>query len=489
MKRLSLVLTIFIVVALVSPWRGLASPKNLSYKLDGITVEGLGDSLLVSVSWTFLDWGVEDTKAVVFDMSVKHGDNERQLRPVTVYGRRIARSASVYRASGRNDEIQVVDLSRRLSLTCESVLPYEPWMDTVKILLAVKEWDGRRSLTIRSSGQKGCFAKPACPSLAELEWNVVEPGKDARDYRLISFSEPVSFEEGSQKFDVGFGGNRESMTRLVAKLRTVTSTNRYLLRNAKLELFSSPSSASSENRRFSSSRLQSLYSYLQKSGAFLTSQPKREYGGEDWDGVAGWISESHYGDDARLMEIVCSEASTEERVRLISGEKPAAWDDLVADCFPSLGRVSFTAEFKPQSFQAPRYARNMYDEIPELLTPHDFWYVSTMYSKGSEEWMEVMLTGADLNPGSEALSCNAVFGLVAAGAPRQASAYLRNVGDSPDGRYARALWLYAMGRYAECADILDSLENTSMFFRSVYENVVPFIDWTLNYLRWEKVDL
>ena len=443
-------------MAVLSPWCGFASPRNLSYRIDGISVEGLGDSLLVSVRWIFLDWEVEETKAVVFDMSVKHGENERQLRPVSVYGRRIARSASVYRASGRNDELQVVDLSRRLSLTCETVLPYESWMDTVKVLLAVKEWDGRRSLTIRSTGQKGCFAKPPCPSLAELEWNIVEPVKETMDYRHISFSVPVSFEEGSQKFDIGFGGNRESMSRMVPKLRTVTSTNRYHLKNARLELFSSPSSSSSENRRLSSSRLQSMYSYFQKAGAFLTCQPKSGYA---------------------------------ERVRLISGEKPAAWDDLVADCFSSLGRVSFTAEFKPQSFQAPRYARNMYDDTPELLTPYDFWYVSTMYSKGSEEWMEVMLTGADLNPGSEALSCNAVFGLVSAGAPRQASAYLRNVGDSPDGRYARALWLYAMGRYAECADILDSLENTSMFFRSVHENVVPFIDWTLNYVRWEKVDL
>lgn len=467
----------------------LASPGNVSYSLDRITVEGIGDSLLVSVRWTFRDWGVDDAKALVFDMSLKNREREAQLRPVTVYGRKAARRAGSVVASGRADELAVTDLSERRTFVCESVLPYETWMDTVKVLLAVREWNGKGSLVLRSSGQKGCYAKPRKPSLDAFEWNVVEPPAEGGDYRRFEFSVPVAFEDGVPRFDPDYGSNRSAAAKLLPKLRSVTSSKRYLVRDAVLSLHSAPSDNPAELKRLSGARLQSLYAYFQRGGAFATYQARREWAGEDWEGVREWVAGSRHAGDARLVEIVSEGLPPGERLSRLRAEKPAAWDEIRESCLPSLGRVTFSASYRPVAFQAPRYARNVYDEIPELLTPRDFWYISTMYPRGSDEWLDVILTGAALNPGSEELNCDAVFALVEAGAARQASSFLRNVGESPQGRYARALWLYAMGRYAECADVLDTLADVDMFFQAVHENAVPFIDWTLNYVRWEKVDL
>lgn len=479
-----------LIVGVFSSVLCLAGPKNLSFSVDDIGVEGIGDSLLVSVRWTFSDEGVDDSKALVLGMSLKHGANESALRPVAVYGRKLWKDAPTLCVSGSSDELPVSVVQRRTSVVCESVLPYEAWMDTVKVLLSVSEWSRKGGLVLRSTGQKGCYAKPGKPAFVPFEWNVLEPSQDHAEYIPIEFSVPVSFDGNSQKFDPAFGDNRSVISYLVPKLRSITSTRRFALKQARLLLLDPPGPSSKESERLARARVQSVYSQLQRNGAFISYPAERVVGGIDWDGVLEWVSNSRYSSDERLREIILDEGiDSDTRVARLKGEKPAAWEDMERDCFPALGRITFSAVYKPMVFDSPKAASAVLDEIPQMLRARDFWYISSLYPKGSLQWLEVIVQGASLHPDCAALCCDAVYGLATGGAPIQASEYLRGVGSSPEGQYAYALWYYAMGRYEECVDLLYELSDESDFYRSVFEKSAPFIDWSLNYVKWLKVNL
>lgn len=489
MRRL--LLTVIAVCLLSLGWSAFAVPaRSVRYSIDGIRIAGEGDVLSVSVTWSFEGWNVADGKAIVYSLSLKHGDYSCGLRPVVVYGRKAARQASELVASGRSDELAVVDLSSKQTFTVTEEIAYREWMDTVKVLLSVSEWSKGPGLVLRSSAQKGCYAKPAMPPAFDFEPAYLEPERFIGTYRKADISVPVLFDGDSQVFDLAYSENSSSMARLVPFLRSVTSSGRFSLSGSELSLTIAPGGSGKTLQKRSKARLQSLYQFLQKKGAFLSSsKPSLVSGDEDWDGVRAWVERSRYGSDARLMEILSMDPESADIGSLVSREKPAVWDVLVKDCFPYRGSVRFSFSYKPLAFSSPSAVAPVFNEIPEVLSPWDFWYLSTLFSEGSPEWLEVIVKGAELNSDSVELNYDAGMGLCLSGAPMRATEFLRHCGDDIKYKYLYVVWLYKLRRFDECAELLDYLAEHGSFYESVYENAIPFIDWVTNYVDWQEVHI
>ena len=72
---------------------------------------------------------------------------------------------------------------------------------------------------------------------------------------------------------------------------------------------------------------------------------------------------------------------------------------------------------------------------------------------------------------------------------------LRNLGSpesgglSAEGEYAYAVWLFRSGRLAEALERLGHLKDKSVFYRSVWEQAAPFIDWYTDRVDWVRVYL
>ena len=465
-----------------------APPKTLGWSLDAVEVTGRGDSLAVALTWTFSDWNVAPTKAMVFSPSIRKGNSFASLTPVSVYGRKTAQPLR-QKASGNNGEMSVLDVSRPVRVRTLDVIPLQDWMDTVKVTLAVSEWSKRDGLVLRSTSQRGVFLKPEKPADFVFPWDDREPRRDSQPFGELSFSVPVRFAgAASTKFDPSEGTDAYLLEEFLRKVKVFTSDGLLKLRSSALVVTVPPEGVARESVKISRGRAASLYSYLAKKGAFRIRSvtTSRVGGGEDWEGVREWVSATRYGGDQRLMEILSWDGKSDAKAGAIRSEKPVVWDILTRECFPSLGKATYEVSFVRPGFDNPARCREMYDRMPEVLTAHDFWYLAESYGLGTDQWLEVVCAGADLHPEDPALNLDAAFGLMEAGRGAAAAPYLRNADGDPGFTYAFAVWLFRMERYEECIALLQDLGARSTAFDAVLGSAVPFIRWKMNRVPWAR---
>lgn len=474
-------------VLLLSPLGAAGAPqKSLSWSLDGIEVEGRGDSLAVALTWTFRDWNVPATKAMVFSPAIRKGNNFASLTPVSVYGRKAAQQADRLLASGHKGEQPVVDLSRPVTIRVEDVVPLRDWMDTLRITLSVSDWSKREGLVLRSTSQRGMFLRPEKPADFVFPWPDREPVKESQPYGEVSFWIPVRFASGSSKFDPGAGTDPADLDEFVRRVKLLTSERRLALRSSSLIVTVPPMGVSKETVKLSRNRVTSLYSWMQRHGAFRSVAASRVGGGEDWDGVRAWVEATRYGGDERLMEILSWEGKSDSKAGAIRSEKPVMWDILMKECFPSLGRATYECSYLRPRFEDAEKIRFFYDAMPELLSAHDFWFLAESYGLGTPEWLEIVVAGAALHPNDSALNLDAAFGLMEAGQPDAAAPFLRNAEGDSVTQYAYAMWLFKMGRYDECILRLKDLGSRSNAYDAIIESAVPFIRWQTNHVPWKR---
>lgn len=482
-RLLSVVLSFVAAVSLLD-----AAPvvKTLGWSLDNIEVEGRGDSLAVAFTWTVKDWNVPVSKAMVFCPSLRKGDRFVSLTPLSVYGRKVAQQADRYVASGDPMEVPVVSVPHPITLRVEDVVPLVDWMDTVKVVLTVNEWAPREGLHVRSTSQRGVYVRPAKPEDFEFTWSLLEPRESNDAFFTVSFSCPVSFEDGSAKFDIYHGDNMKHMDEFVDLVKAVSSSRQFVVRESSLVLTVPPTGFLKESVKLSRSRVMSVYSYMQKEGAFRQSVPARIGGGEDWQGVSEWVSNSRYRGDTRLVDVLSWEGRDDAKAGVIRDEKPVVWNILKEECFPFTGRVTYNVTYRPLKFSRPQMVEPVYEDVPQALSPHDFWFLAKVYPKGSGEWIEIIRRGADLFPSDVELNLDAAFALMDIDRLDEAAPYLRNADLYGPGRadYALAAWLYKSGRYAECIGYLESVEGSSPEVDAVCRKAVPFIRWQTNHVPW-----
>lgn len=477
-----------LLAALALPWAAVAfaaAPKQFSWSLDSMDVEGRGDSLAVTLVWSFHNWEIAPQKAVVLSPSLRNGERFASLTPVSVYGRRAALQPGLPPASGVAAERSVTDLTEPVTLRVEDVIPYSEWMDTVRVSLSVSEWSRRDGLVLRSNSQRGVFVRPARPADPEFPWAPFEPAPEPDGFIDLSYSVPVSFPEGSSKFEISLQ-DTDLWEGFVSKVKAFSSSGDFAVRSSSLELTVPPTGISKESVKLSVSRVKSVYSFLAGSGCFRYEKADRVGGGDDWDGVREWVSRSRFVGDERLMEILSWEGKNDAKAGALRDEKPVIWEMLSESCFPSLGRVEYIVYIRRPQFADPGFVEPFYESVPETLSAHDFWYLSTLYEVGSPQWRDIVCTGAGFHPEDRELNLDAAFALMDAGRLNAASEYLRNAGMDDRARYAYAVWLYRMDRYDESIRIMEQLRRRSVVYGPVMDAAVPFIRWQKNLVKWER---
>ena len=477
------------------PGRLAGASAPFVWSLDAIAVRGRGDSLSVSLTWTFRNWNVEPSKAVVFAPSVRSGERSVPLRPVSVYGRKAAQLSSRPFASGNARECSVLEIVPDESFTTVDVFPKQDWMDTLKVCLSVYDWSRRGGLVLKSTSQRAAFCKPPRPDDPSFPWSLLVPFDDPSETRELVFSAPVSFEGNRMDISNMKMDRVDEYLLFQEKVKEVSSTRRFTVRQSELTLTAAPCGDAKAATKQTRTRVNAVYSYLQKTGLFRVHVPRCTGGGEDWKGVADWVGTSRFRDDERLREILSLNLGPEYAFEALGREKPAAMEALGKDCFPYLDRITYRAVIRPAKFREPKFIQPVYDKVPEALSAKDFWTLSSDYRKGSDQWTDILLTGALLHPEDGRLNYDAAMALLDSGTTAGVVPLLRNLGSpesgglSAEGEYAYAVWLFRSGRLAEALERLGRLKDKSVFYRSVWEQAAPFIDWYTDRVDWVRVYL
>lgn len=454
------------------------------WKVEGIGIKGRGDSLVVSVNWRFVGDELEPKAAIVARLSLRNTLGEILMRPVVVYGEKAFYGNDL--ASGDTRERGYLFEGTVGAVSSEESFLYESWMDTLRVSLAVYEWTPRTGQFLISAANKWTFTKPKMPEEPIFPWKMKVPVRNNGERRELSFSAPVAFSDYSTKFSIEEGNNVEDIGDFLDKLKVLTSSGSFDIKSSSLSLSLPPEGNSSDVLRRSRSCAQSLFSYLQRAGAFKDSAPERVGKGEDWDGVREWISRSQFQDDERVAEILSWKGRDDEMAWALAREKPIVWENLVGRCFPTLGRVTYKASYVPKVFYRANFIMPVFEEVPEALTPFDFYQLSQLFDEHSDRRLEVLSVGAELNTDSRELNMDAAMGYILSGNARAAGPFLRYIGESDDAKYVYACWLFYSKRYDEALGILDYLRERNPDYGSVWVYVEPFVKWASNQVEWDK---
>ncbi len=475
------------VFALLSLVAFSAAPRSLGWSVEGVRIIGGGDSLRVRVLWAFNDWEMDGNKAMVFAPSIVNGEHRATLRPVTVYGKRLVGDAYRVVASGNIAELAVVDLSKPVMVLTEDVLPRREWMDTVRVVLSVSEWARRSGLVLRSTSQRGVFTRPAEPARPVFPWTPLVPEEDRSERREQEFEAPVAFDPESSKYDAYLGDNGYALDGFYDRLQFLTSGKEISVLSSELAVTVPPMGDENAELKLSGARVQSLYSYFRKRGAFRVRVPVRKAGGADWEGVSDWVSNSRFSGDQRLREILSLDLGSGYIWEALSREKPAAMEEMGRDCFPGLSRVYYRFTYKVPRFEGPAAIEKVASVVPEILSARDFWRLVSLEESGSDAWLDALVASSKYHPEDRAFNYDIAMALMDRGAFNRAVPFVRGVGTlSDEGLYAFGVWLFGMGRYDEALSVFESLKGRSSAYVTLFDAVKLYADWKLSRVEWER---
>ena len=464
-----------------------AAPSRVDWKLSDVQLRGAKDSVFISGTWSFSNFQLKDNGAMVFSLFLRGSGAKVYMRPVVIFGRKLAYTKLKESVSGDDDEIGVRDLSRPLRLEFEEGFPLADGMDTLSLFITISDWTKLGGRSVRSTALKNVYFRPDGPEDFSFSWHDLVPDPYEGEYRELEYSFPIVFNGTGTKFDRMYESNATYYPKLLFATKSFTCHTRFKVRSSSLSLYVPPEGKSKESVKLSRQRVQSLYEALRKDGAFTRITSERVGAGEDWEGVRQWVSRSRVAGDIRLREILSWTGKDDAKAGAIRTENPAVWDILREECFPGLGRVVLSVSFRPLVFQSGNFILPVYDDFPEALCPRDFYRLAGIYEHGNPDWLQVVTTGSDLNPDCPELAFDAAMALLDAGMVNRAAVYLRRCGRGADADYAKAYWLYKSGRYSESLEILDVLSSSSSLYKGVYEAAQPLIEWEANGTAWRAV--
>lgn len=455
--------------------------SDVNWSIDRMSVKGQGDSLKVRIDWSFAG-RLDDGAAFVVKAALKGAFGELLLPPVSVYGRKAFYGKDV--ASGEKNEDHVLFQGGRVTLSTEKSYFYESWMDTLRLSVAAYDWTKKRGLFTRSISQKGVYMRPPAPEKPEYAFELRRPARSRESARSVRLESLVEFEAGSTKFDIDYGDNEENIRDLIYRVSGIASLKSYAIRSSQLTVYLPPESSGAGAQKRSLSCCQSLFTFMQRAGAFKVTSPRRVGGGANWDGLREWTAGTGFVSDPRIMEVLSWEDRPDEKWDILSREKPLYWDTVTERAFPELGKVVYEATFTPPDYLSGVQLESVFNSTPEALSPHDFYSLTRQYSPFSDDWIAVILTGARVNPSSEMLNIAAAMVCVKTGDVRGAVPFLRHIGSSDEARYTYASWLMESGRYGEAMDIYDILGRKGYCSREFVYLMETYARWNANDQEW-----
>lgn len=471
----------FCVFSLTGFSQGRRTP---AWSVDDIRLQGLGDSLAVTLSWTVRDIGEYRGEVAVISPSIRNGNRYVTLTPVAVYGVQSMPDLRIGPVSNDPSEVSVTpSMSFPYRFKTRSVVPMMDWMDVVKLVVLTNEWTRGGGLQLLSIKQLGAFRRPEKPSGSSLPEFLFEPehgpgGKVQLDIPLQAAFNGKSFDT------VSSGSGDYGFDRFVDDLKFVLGSGQ-VTGPVSLKVYSYPEPSQKAVLSRTATMAQSVASALRSAGVDM-KKVKVSGGGIDWEGVRAWTAESRLAGDARLREIL-STPSSDEAYALLARERPEALQLLLNSCFPGLVRVVFSAECTEYSGADRDRLEELRGRFPSLLSVRSYYNLAVSLPEEDEEGrLDVFLEALDVHPGDPVLSRNAVMLLSGMDEVNAAAPLLRDVGDDPDGQYARAVWCQHARRYDECIALLSSLRNASPEYARIYEDSSSFVSWLKTDSRWEQ---
>lgn len=420
-------------------------------RVEDVALTKVDERLCVRLCLVLDSLNVSSNQALKLVPMISDGENNRELMPVAIVGRRQKIVYQRMRWDG-----MLVGRGKEGSQKVEYVdtLNYEDWMDGARLLLAedLCGCGGNPLEYSRSELQKICFNE------ADYEVNPVlvfaVPQVESGKHRKESGQAFLDFPVNQTVIYPEYRRNVIELDKIRQTIELVKNDSNTTVTHIDIHGYASPEGSFANNSRLARERAEALKQYVCRQYFFCDTIFTVQSTPEDWQGLQHWIEQSDLENRADILKIIASSMDEDAKnAALQRVDDGAVYAFLLENVYPSLRHSDYTVHYTVRPFSVEE-ARSLLKKRPQLLSLNEMYLVAQTFDYGSEDFKEVFDIAVRLFPEDEVANLNAALVAVSEHNYSRASRYIEKAGNSPEAMHARGVICLMTGDYVRAEQFL-----------------------------------
>lgn len=415
-----------------------------------IVKDGTDMNIDMTIDLSSLD--VKNRRSVHLLPVLKNGTDSIVLPPVGIYSRGryinyLRRGESIFEELNEDiyREGRQPDMFRY-----SATIHYEPWMDGSEIFLNRVTCGCCQDMLTEEQARLGGFSIP----VFEPHFIYVCPKADLIKIREISGTAFIDFPVSKTDINPDYRNNRAELAKIISTVDSVRNDTDIKVGKLYFKGFASPESPYSNNERLAKGRTASLKKYVQDLYHFPEEMIVTESEPENWEGLRAYVANSTLEHRDEILELIDCDRKPDDKEWIIKTDFPKDYRFLLDNCYPGLRKTDYKIEYTIKVFTDVNKILEIFKTSPNKLSLNELYIASTAYEPGSEEFIEVFETAVRMYPTDPVANLNAANVAIADERYKDAKAYLKKAGETPEADYAWGLYYLALGDYEKADEKL-----------------------------------
>ena len=221
-----------------------------------------------------------------------------------------------------------------------------------------------------------------------------------------------------------YGNNANELRKIESIIREIQGDQNVKVSGVMITGFASPEGRIDFNNQLSQGRAEALRGYLAMRVGIPPQLYRVGYGGEDWNGLARVVQDSHIQPAGTILSIIRN--NTPERRKMLLKELNGGqiYRFLLDNIYPRLRRVVARIDYSVKNFNLEE-AKQVIKTHPEQLSLNEMFMVANSYPEGSKEYIDVFMQALRAYPNDPVANLNAAAAALLENDQTQAEHYLR----------------------------------------------------------------
>ena len=410
-----------------------------------LKIDKQGKEVLLQIEFNFSPIDLKKNQRISITPVLAKGDDFSSFTTLELMGRK----ANLYqRRNSNSDEVTQIVTKRTPRyplISYAEVIPYEPWMDNVQLLLIEdlcgcnKEFLMDETVLIDAIPLAPQPLPPFSPTLV-----FIEPKVEAIKSREEKGTAFLDFQIGKTAILPQFRNNQSELNKIRQTLRSIQEEEANTIKYISIHGFASPDGSYGNNARLAEGRANALRNYIVSAYAVPAKYLQVASTPEDWVGLRTAVENSNLADQWDILQIIDGTLSPDAKEARIRANHPQSYHYLKNEIYPTLRRSEYTIAFDVRTFTLEE-SREVFQKNPKLLSQEELYRLALTYERGSEEYCSLFKTAAILFPNDGIAHLNAANAAILEGNLRDAEVHLEKALPSPERTHTQGILLLLQG--------------------------------------------
>lgn len=426
-----------------------ASADAVSVTVSDVNVERSESSLIVSMNFDATALRLKSDREIKYQPVITDGTERVELPLVVVAGR------NRYIQNLRHETLDADDVLTRdgKTVSYSTVVPYEKWMETARLVLMEDECNCGLEQGIANESDLATFdfvERVFAPKFA-----LVSPKAELQKVRSAKGSAYIDFPVNRTEITPTYRRNPEELAKIRKTIDLVANDADTRITSVKIVGFASPEGSYANNERLAKGRSKSLADYVKNLYAFDPSVMQTSWVAENWEGLRNYVAHSTLPDTSALLSVIdYTELAPDAREWRLKSRYPDQYAYLLENVYPGLRRSDYEVEYVVRSFISVDEIKQVMATAPQKLSLNEIYVVANSLDVDSDEYREAFELAVRMYPNDPIANLNMAAIALRRDELPAAEGYLAKAGDSSRAEYARGVLAAKRGNYEEAVGLL-----------------------------------